>query len=458
MGRGVEHMKKKMVAVWALAAVLCFGTATISALAAEGWAQSGSTWVYYDSNGNKIYNTWKKGADNQWRYLNGEGVMATNAWVESDYYMDSNGIMLTDKWLKLTGDQGEYEWYYFSSSGKVITDAWKKIDNKWYHFNGDGRMEIGWILDDMYYTGSDGVMRTGWQKLYPPDDDDDNADKVTPGIDSVTDDDGRYWYYFSSNGKKYAPDSSDGDYTARKIDGTYYCFDENGAMQTGWKNVKSTTNDSIQDYMYFGSDGKAKIGWYSIEPPEDLNGYEEAVEWFYFNNSGNPRAADSERLTTSDIVKLNGKSYLFNHLGNPVYGLKKVYTGSGEDDWTAFYFGDKNKSCVQKGKMKVTEDDGNKSDFYFLDNGRGVNGVKDNYLYYKGKLQKATDGQKYVCYRVEGRNYVVNASGKVMKGSNVKNSDGVKFTTNSSGELTKADDDSDVDSYAQEPTEPYCTE
>lgn len=53
-------MKKKMVAVWALAAVLCFGTATISALAAEGWAQSGSTWVYYDSNGNKIYNTWKK--------------------------------------------------------------------------------------------------------------------------------------------------------------------------------------------------------------------------------------------------------------------------------------------------------------------------------------------------------------------------------------------------------------
>lgn len=69
----------------------------------------------------------EKGADNQWRYLNGEGVMATNAWVESDYYMDSNGIMLTDKWLKLTGDQGEYEWYYFSSSGKVITDAWKRL-------------------------------------------------------------------------------------------------------------------------------------------------------------------------------------------------------------------------------------------------------------------------------------------------------------------------------------------
>ena len=42
MGRGAEHMRKQTVAVWVLAAVLSFGTATISALAAEGWAQSGS--------------------------------------------------------------------------------------------------------------------------------------------------------------------------------------------------------------------------------------------------------------------------------------------------------------------------------------------------------------------------------------------------------------------------------
>lgn len=35
--------------------------------------------------------------------------------------------------------------------------------------------------------------------------------------------------------------------------------------------------------------------------------------------------------------------------------------------------------------MKVEEDDGNKTDFYFSENGRGYTGVKDNYLYYKGK-------------------------------------------------------------------------
>lgn len=252
------------------------------------------------------------------------------------------------------------------------------------------------------------------------------------------------------------PDDDSGDYGARKIEGTYYCFDQDGAMQTGWKNVRSGSSDSIEDYMYFGSDGKAKIGWYSIEPPEDLEGYDGDVEWFYFSNSGKPRAADSDRLTVNDLWKVNGRSYLFNNKGNPVHGLQKVYTGG--DSWTAFYFGDKNTSNVQKGKMKITEGDGSRSDFYFADNGRGYTGVKDNHLYYAGKLQEATDGSKYMCYRVNGNNYVVNSSGKIMKNSNVKNSDGVKFTTSSSGTLQKADDDTDIDGYVNDPVEPVWDE
>ena len=410
-------MKRRTVAVWILALVLSLGTATLSAMAAEGWKQESNGWVYLDSHGDRVYNAWKKGADNLWRYLDGDGVMATNCWVDTDYYVDGDGIMYTEKWLKVTNDEGEYEWYYFGSSGKAIKDTWKKINDKWYHFDDDGKLEVGWILDDMYYCGEDGVMRTGWQKLYPPDGDDYDSNRVTPSFDSLDDDDGRNWYYFSSSGKKYVPDDDSGDYGARKIEGTYYCFDQDGAMQTGWKNVRSGSSDSIEDYMYFGSDGKAKIGWYSIEPPEDLEGYDGDVEWFYFSNSGKPRAADSDRLTVNDLWKVNGRSYLFNNKGNPVHGLQKVYTGG--DSWTAFYFGDKNTSNVQKGKMKITEGDGSRSDFYFADNGRGYTGVKDNHLYYAGKLQEATDGSKYMCYRVNGNNYVVNSSGKIMKNSNV---------------------------------------
>lgn len=48
-------------------------------------------------------------------------------------------------------------------------------------------------------------------------------------------------------GKKYVPsDGNDnGDYGTRKIDGIYYCFDDDGILQMGWKNVRGSS-DSIQ--------------------------------------------------------------------------------------------------------------------------------------------------------------------------------------------------------------------
>ena len=102
-------------------------------------------------------------------------------------------------------------------------------------------------------------------------------------------------------------DNSGDDYGTRKIDGTYYCFDEDGILQIGWKDVRDNGDGGIQDYMYFGSDGKARIGWYSIEPPENLDGYDGDVEWFYFSNNGKPKAADSDRLDTQDLTRINGK-------------------------------------------------------------------------------------------------------------------------------------------------------
>lgn len=300
-------------------------------------------------------------------------------------------------------------------------------------------------------------MRTGWQQLYPPDEDEEDSSRITPGYDSGGSDDGRNWYYFASNGKKYVPDEDDsGEYGARKIEGVYYCFDEDGAMQTGWRNVHSDDDDSITDFMFFGSDGKGKTGWYSMYPPEELDGYDGDVEWFYFGNSGKPRASETEELRVEDLYKIKGNTYLFNHLGNPVYGLRKVYIN--DDQWTSFYFGTKEESCVQRGKIKVTEGDGSRSDFYFSSNGRGYTGVKDGYLYYAGKLQEATDGTKYMCYRVDGKNYVVNSSGKVMKDKKVENSDDVKFITDSNGVLISADGDTDVDGYVEEPVEPIWDE
>lgn len=435
-------MKKKGLLALAAAFMLMFSASSLETWAAEGWAQSGNSWVYYDSNGSIVTNAWKKGADNLWRYLNSNGEMAVNTWVENTYYMDSNGILVTDKWMKFQ-DSGsnEYRWYYFGSSGKAIMDNWSKIDNKWYYFDSNGEMQLGWVLDDMYYCGTDGVMRTGWQRLYPPDSDYDEG-RVTPGDN----DDGKYWYYFNDSGKKYVPKDMNGDYGSYKINGISYCFDSEGALQTGWKNVGVDDAEyEIQNYKYYDASGKLRVGWYSVEPPEDLNGYEENVEWFYFSSAGIPKAGPKEgEATSGDITKINGKNYLFNDLGNPVYGLQKVRIGK-TSEYTAYYFGDKKTSTMQKGKVKVTEGDGNECTYYFSDSGRGYTGVKDGYLYYMGKLQKADDGSKYEPITIPtgsgSTTYVVNTSGKVPKNTTVKNSDGVKYKTGSNGNLLKVDDE-----------------
>ncbi len=102
--------------------------------------------------------------------------------------------------------------------------------------------------------------------------------------------------------------NDNGDYGTRKIDGIYYCFNDEGILQMGWKNVRGNS-DSIKDYMYFGPTEKAKIGWYSIEPPEELEGYDGDVEWFYFANNGKPKASDTNHLNTQGLTKISGKTY-----------------------------------------------------------------------------------------------------------------------------------------------------
>lgn len=448
-------MKRKGLIALAVTAMLTMGTVSMNAWAAEGWAQSGNTWVYYDSNGSKMTNVWKKGADNFWRYLNSNGEMTVNSWVENTYYVDSNGILVTDKWMKFQDNgSSNYKWYYFGSSGKAIMDNWSKINNKWYYFDSNGEMQTGWILDDMYYSGTDGAMRTGWQKLYSPDSNYD-SDRVSPG-DS---DDGKTWYYFNENGKKYVPKDISGDYASYKINGVAYCFDSDGALQTGWKNVGVDNAEyDIQNYKYYDANGKLRIGWYSVEPPEDISGYEENVEWFYFSTAGVPKAGPKEGdASTKDLVKINDKTYLFNNLGIPVYGLQKVSIG-GSSDYTAFYFGDKKTSTMQKGRIKVVEGDGSDATYYFSDSGRGYTGVKDSYLYYMGKLQCADDGNKYEPIAIPTGSttttYVVNSSGKVSKSTTVKSSDGVKYKTGSNGNLLKVDEENPSGNEGRTPTEP----
>ena len=284
-------MRRKGLLILGLAAALTAGSG-ITAMAA-GWAMENSQWVYYDNAGERVTNEWKKGADGQWRYLNSSGQMAVNRWVDESYYVDGNGVMASGKWMELNSNYGgltsENHWYYFQDSGKVVTNAWKKIDNRWYHFDYYGTMETGWLDENMSYAKSDGAAVTGWQKLYPPENEGEERDPF--------EDDERRWYYFSNSGKKFVPElKGDAQCGEKRIDGTYYCFNSRGAMQTGWAYVggSNAAEGTINGYRFYDSNGKAVSGWYSAAPPSGLNGYENDVEWFYFSKSGVPKSGPAK--------------------------------------------------------------------------------------------------------------------------------------------------------------------
>jgi glucan-binding YG repeat protein len=455
-------MKKRCLTVLALAALMTLGTAGMTAMAAEGWTQENGLWVYYNAAGNKITDAWRKGSDGYWRYLDGSGYMATSAWVDDEeYYVDASGIMLANQWVQVEDSEKKsgYSYYYLGESGKVTKNKWLTINGKKYHFDDDGVMETGWILDDMYYCDENGVMLTGWQKLYPPDSDEDDYQRNstnTPYYDDSTDD-GREWFNFGTSGKKVVLSDSSADAGTKTINGATYVLNSDGAAQFGWVCTNGDSSTDIQDYRLTDSSGKVMTGWLSAYVPDDLrSNYEYDVEWFYFNSKGVPQVGPMKgAATTSDLKRINGYTYLFDDDGVPVYGLQKVYSSSNSDNYSAYYFGTVSQRAMMKGKYKIDDEQ-----YYFSTNGKGYTGVYENYLYYRGKLQKASSGTKYEVFSIPSdtgskiTNYVVNTSGRVAKNTTVKDSDGTKYKTSSSGVLLKEDDEDVGDNVYTMPEEP----
>ena len=458
-------MKRKICAVLTLTAVLSAGAA-VSAWAAAGWVQNNGQWQYQDRDGYIVRNEWQKGADGKYRYLDSSGYIAVSTWIDDEYYVGSDGIMVTDSWLRedcsSETDSG-IAWYYFDSRGQAVKEGWKKIDDVWYYFDDVGVMQTGWVDENRYYTNENGQMLTGWQLLDPPEDvsyDEDEEEEYDPFTQA--DNEGKYWYYFKSNGRKVTPDEDSGnEYGTVRIDGDYYCMNSDGAMQYGWKNVEG--GSSITSYKYFKSDGKMVTGWYSLAAPRGIDDSSDEIHWYYFNSKGVPKADEDGIPTKDDLLTINGKTYLFNNVGNPVYGLRKVYLGESEDEsnYTSYYFGEDDNDCwAHSGKIKVEEDSGEENTYYFTSAGRGFTGIKDNYLYYVGKLQVAQN-DKYELINVPGKDYavMVNSSGKVMKSTTVKNSDNIKYKTNSSGQVIEIDGEEVSGVTGIDPEEPdYVTD
>ena len=339
----------KVVAVASAAALLAIGGAMTS-FAAQGWVEEDGTWYYYDKDGNRVENEWKKSGDN-WFWMSSEenGAMATDALIEDDddtYYVDANGVMVTNTWVKVVNedqddddDPAEYRYYYMQSNGKAYKAGdsgktkFKTIDGKKYAFDEDGKMLYGWVNEDdstlasddsdwetaTYYMGSweDGSLKTGWQKITVYDQDED--------------DDYDYWFNFKSNGKKRFNESDSKDIFEKKINGKHYAFDNRGVMTYEWTLTTTSDAATISNWLYFNSpeDGaRATKGWFKVVAPDkdgDDNTFkdysnlenptfakgdaeDENERWYYANSDG--------ELYVGQIKKIKGKYYGFAPEGN----------------------------------------------------------------------------------------------------------------------------------------------
>lgn len=114
-------------------------------------------------------------------------------------------------------------WKYKKADGSYAVNTWENINGKWYHFDREGNMQTGWILDGQtwYKLGTDGAMLTGW----------------------VKDESDGFWYY----------------------------LDESGAMKVGWIVVNGR-------WYYLNPLSKGHTGWHDqgdghwiMGTPEDGN-------------------------------------------------------------------------------------------------------------------------------------------------------------------------------------------
>ncbi len=479
----------KVVAVASAAALLAIG-ASMTSFAATGWVEEDGTWYFYDNDGNRVEDAWKKSGDN-WYWLDGEegGAMAMEKIIEDDddiYFVDANGVMVRNTWIKVVNedqdedeDPAEFHYYYFQSNGKAYkasdnssSTRFRTIDGKRYAFDDDGKMLYGWVNDSgerlsdddgwesaVYYLGNwdEGDMKTGWQKIYVYDGDED--------------DDMEHWFNFKSNGKKRSSVTSEsegvGTVKEEKINGQRYGFDHRGVMVYEWTLATNANANpaTVSSWKYFGSaeDGaRVTKGWFKVVAPSEDNDNvfktdysgtfavddadDENERWYYADGDGN--------LEAGKIKKIKGKYYGFRPDGDkkaaamlsglvlmevdPTNGdiikvlddgvdsdelddlldwdensdiVKSISESDGEGVISLYYFGDEETDGAMKTGATTVTLDGESYNFLFNktggveSKGRGLTGVDDNkYIYSFGCRIKAGSDDKYQVVAVSSHN------------------------------------------------------
>lgn len=205
------RMKKVLISVLSLG--ICFGLMNMQ-IAAD-WATIGDNRVYIEDN--KMVKEWKK-IGNDWYYFQKDNGYLTKGWLKTNgcwYYLDeTNGKMVTG-WLAQNKS-----WFYLNpENGIMYSNMWLSENGSRYYFLGNGQMATGRVV-----------------------------------IDNQT-------YEFATDGKYIGTSSESLLNGLVTINDKYYYFKQNVA-QTGYQEVAGKK-------LYFGADGAAVYGWYTMNGSTD---------------------------------------------------------------------------------------------------------------------------------------------------------------------------------------------
>ena len=459
------------------AAAFTAGLSTVS-LAATGWIQEDGSWAYYNSDGSKATDTFRKSGNN-WFYLDSDGNMVKSAIVEQDdnyFYVNSAGAMVSNEWRQVENEDGGSDepdtwWYYLQANGRAVkqpdsSDHSKVFTlptatgNAKFIFDEDGHMLSGWIDEDgemltdddawqegLYYCDPENggrLVTNAWKYLTAENDDD--KDREGDG----------YWFYFQANGKKVA------DTDKKTINGRKYRFDEYGTAEFEWFANPGAATSSSASNLYYNSEKQCWLatGWFKTYPDEDIDpeGYDEGEEyWYYADSKGD--------LYASEIKTINGQSYGFDQYGKMLHGLYKItFDEKGrtiktaeeiesEDDLPdqdenafVYYFGDSPKEGAMETGTCTLEIGGEKYYYKFSTSGSkkgaGINKIDDDSIYIQGRRMEAEEGSKYEPFEYNGKEYLISTSGKIMKNrTNIKDADDTYYCTDKSGVIIYTGDE-----------------
>ena len=158
-------MRKRIKGIGILGvSAVCSAAMAMVSFGATGWAMEGDEWCYYEKDGNKAEDVFKKSGEN-WFYLGSDGRMVRSSIVEVDdnyYYVNSVGAMVSNEWREVENEDGDSDepdtwWYYLSSNGRAVRQTGSnakvatlptKAGNAKFIFDEMGRMMSGWIGAD----------------------------------------------------------------------------------------------------------------------------------------------------------------------------------------------------------------------------------------------------------------------------------------------------------------------